>query len=201
MTNAEILEAMLNTNTAAHPVPSFEDAAALIQRAEENLAMRPDPVSAKQPARAAMAPETVGRFALAGNATFTVVSKATGNRFTFRVRAPKVDRDGAPVSKEAASVLFVSVLNGPDNTGSYAYIGTVFRRDNTFKYSSKSRISADAKSVKGFAWLFEHVFKGEGKGANKVEIYHSGNCGRCGRLLTTPESVTLGLGPECAAKC
>lgn len=144
---------------------------------------------------------SVVRFALAGNATFTVVSKATGTRFTYRIRAPKVDRDGAPVSKEAAEVLFVSVLTGPQNTSDYTYFGTVFRKDgNKFRHSNKSRVAADATSVKAFAWMFEHVLK-SASGADKCVVYHAGTCGRCGRLLTTPESVRLGLGPECASKC
>jgi hypothetical protein len=33
-----------------------------------------------------------------------------------------------------------------------------------------------------------------------VDVLHSGRCGRCGRTLTTPDSIERGLGPECAHK-
>jgi len=32
---------------------------------------------------------------------------------------------------------------------------------------------------------------------DNVEFYHSGNCAKCGRKLTTPESIKNGLGPIC----
>lgn len=30
-----------------------------------------------------------------------------------------------------------------------------------------------------------------------MNFYHMGICGRCGRALTTPESITRGIGPVC----
>ena len=54
-------------------------------------------------------PADMRAFALAGNATFTLVSERTGQRFTFRVR---VSDDGR--------AHFVSVLTGPDNGGDYS---------------------------------------------------------------------------------
>jgi hypothetical protein len=32
------------------------------------------------------------------------------------------------------------------------------------------------------------------------KIHHEGRCGKCGRLLTVPESVETGIGPECAKR-
>lgn len=34
----------------------------------------------------------------------------------------------------------------------------------------------------------------------KVHILHTGLCGACGRTLTDPESIRIGLGPICKAK-
>ena len=31
-----------------------------------------------------------------------------------------------------------------------------------------------------------------------LEVWHEGRCGRCGRKLTTPQSVETGFGPVCA---
>lgn len=139
------------------------------------------------------------RFALAGNATFTVVSKKTATRFTYQIQAPKLNRDGEPVSKEQAEVLFVKVLNGPDNTSNYEMFGMIFPKDGKFVPWKKSRISMDAPCAAAFKWTFENVLV-TGVNHPKLEVHHSGTCGRCGRKLTVPESIQSGLGPECATK-
>lgn len=124
------------------------------------------------------------RFALAGNATFTIVSKKTGTRFTYRVR-----------QAETGGAHFVSVLTGADNESDYAFLGTIFPRG--FFHGKKSRIGADAPSAKAFAWFWRHVVQGKVDGC---EVWHEGKCGRCGRKLTVPESIETGLGPECAGR-
>lgn len=125
-------------------------------------------------------------FALAGNATFTVVSKKTGTRFTFRVRQPKDD-----------SPHFVQLMNGPDNEGSYCFLGTIFNgRD--YRHGRKSRITEEAPSAKAFKWIWAH--RNDPDFADKVEYHHEGRCCCCGKKLTTPESVTAGIGPICAER-
>jgi len=125
----------------------------------------------------------IKQFALAGNATFTVTSKRTGTRFTFKVRKPKPE---APH--------FVKVLTGPDNENSYTFLGTIFP-DGTFKHGQRSSIGPDAPSAVAFAWLWSHIDEDLSKA---VEVHHEGRCCRCGRKLTVPESIESGIGPECA---
>jgi hypothetical protein len=151
------------------------------------------------------------RFALAGNARFTLVSTRTGARFTFRVRAKKDSRD-------RVACYFVSVLTGPDNTSSYEFLGTIFAtervctgggsfgrqystvpaREPKFSHGKKSRIGAGAPSAKAFAWWWARAARGTE--TPECEVWHLGRCGRCGRDLTVPESIACGLGPECASK-
>jgi hypothetical protein len=58
-------------------------------------------------------------FVLAGNARFTVVSKRTGTRFTYRVRkADEGERRSVP--------WFVSVLTGPENDADFTYLGVIW---------------------------------------------------------------------------
>lgn len=135
------------------------------------------------PAAALTSVETLRTFALAGKARFTLRSKRTGVRFTFKVTQKG---EGAPH--------FVSLLTGSNNEADYAFLGTVFE-GKTFKLSPKSRIGAGAPSAKAFAWLWLGL--GQGVLSEQVEVWHEGRCGRCNRLLTTPESVERGLGPEC----
>lgn len=35
---------------------------------------------------------------------------------------------------------------------------------------------------------------------SRLQVWHEGRCGRCGRKLTVPSSIETGLGPECAGK-
>jgi len=125
-------------------------------------------------------------FALAGNATFTAVSAKTGVRFTFKVRQPD---DNSPH--------FVSLLSGPDNESSYTFMGTIFN-GNDFRMGKKSRITPDAPSAKAFNYVWNH--RNDNDLPEKVQIFHENKCCRCGRKLTTPESVSLGIGPECAGR-
>ncbi len=126
------------------------------------------------------------QFILGGNARFTLRSRTTGNRFTYRVRV-KENENRPPVH-------FVSVLTGSDNESDYAFLGTIFE-GNVFRHSHKSRIGADAQSAKVFAWAFPRL--ADGTAPEELEVWHEGRCGRCGRVLTVPESVASGFGPEC----
>lgn len=128
------------------------------------------------------------QFALAGNARFTIVSKRTQTRFTFRVRRPSEDKPW-----------FVSVLTGSDNESDYTFLGTIFP-DGTYRKSPKSKITGLAPSAQGFDWFWNrHVLAPDVFDllpAN-VDVHHEGRCGRCGRALTVPESIESGFGPEC----
>ena len=126
------------------------------------------------------------QFALAGNATFTVVSKKSGKRFTYRVRRPS---ENTPH--------FVQLMNGSDNENSFCFMGTIFDMAN-YRHSAKARVGVEAPSAVAFQWTWNH--RNDPTLADKVEIHHEGKCCRCGRKLTTPESVTRGIGPECAGK-
>lgn len=127
-------------------------------------------------------------FILAGNATFTLVSKKTGVRFTYRVRA----------SKSGGPRYFVSVLTGSNNESDYEYLGTIFPEGLRYYHGKKSRISPTAPSAKAFEWFFGRLIAG--RPTEEAEIHHCGKCGKCGRKLTVPTSIEIGLGPECADK-
>lgn len=131
-------------------------------------------------------PRQALRFILAGNATVTLVSKTTGNRFTYKVRASE---DGA--------VHFVSLLNGPDNESQYAYFGYV-RRGVFFHGGRKAKVAETAPSARGFKWAFEQFSAGQMPAS--LEVWHEGRCGRCGRKLTVPSSIASGFGPECEGR-
>jgi hypothetical protein len=128
----------------------------------------------------------VRAFIFAGNATFTLRSKKTGDRFTYKIRKP-----------DEAKPWFVSLLTGSNNENDFTFFGTVFA-DGRYTHSGKSRLAYDATGPKAFAWFLQGIKSGVVP--TQLEIWHEGRCGRCGRTLTVPESIELGLGPECATK-
>jgi hypothetical protein len=128
-------------------------------------------------------------FIFGGNATFTVINTQTKNRFTFKVKHPKGNKD----------VFFVSVLNGSDNYSNYTFVGTFFSKSNSYRYSKKSSVGSDAQSAKVISWFFSRFIDNEEK-YPFVQVYHEGKCGSCGRKLTTPQSIKTGRGPVCSGK-
>lgn len=134
--------------------------------------------------------EDARRYILGGRGIITTRSLKTGTHFTYKFKLSK-DKQ----------VCFVSVLGGRDNTVDYRYIGTIWIGHSAagyqdFRWSNKSRIGVNAPSVQAFAWVWRKLIAG--RIPANLEIFHEGRCGRCGRLLTTPESVERGFGPECA---
>lgn len=122
----------------------------------------------------------IAAFIFAGCALFTVRSVKTGTRYTFKV-----------VQSADQQVFFVRVLNGPQNTDDYLYIGFVHAGDRVrLRIGKKGR--ANAPSTTAFAWFLQHL------NSELVEVWHEGRCGKCGRVLTVPESIEAGIGPECA---
>lgn len=126
-------------------------------------------------------------FMLAGNAYMTLRSARTGTRYTFRIS-----------QKKGARVWFVSTLYGSDNTGDYSYVGMI--DDNRhFRVTRKSRFTDESPQVKAFEWALRHLVE-KGEVPDQLEVWHEGRCGKCGRLLTVPESIANGIGPECAKR-
>jgi hypothetical protein len=116
--------------------------------------------------------QNAGRFALAGDAIFTMVrpqvtlidgereSINPEKRFTYRIQRAK------PKDGEEADPLrpwFVKVLSGPNNTQDYHYLGTIFpskwAAGMDYRHGRKSRVAEDAPSSKGIAWFIRHLNK------------------------------------------
>lgn len=133
-----------------------------------------------------LAPEYRHDYILGGNAVVTLVSKRTGERFTYRVSESKPKEGKQPVH-------FVSVLTGPDNRQDYEFLGTIFP-DGNYRRSMKSQIGPDAPSAKAWEWTWYNL------DTDRVEIWHEGTCSKCGRALTDPASIERGLGPVCAER-
>lgn len=131
-------------------------------------------------------PTQAATYALAGNATLTLTSKATDARYTFKVQVPKQDTP--------TTVRFVKLLTGPQNTTDYTYLGMI--KDGEFRMTAKSKMSDASTPVRAFRYFLDNVITAKRLPA-QLEVRHEGSCGRCGRTLTVPESIDRGIGPEC----
>ncbi len=132
----------------------------------------------------------VKRFLLAGNATFTLKSTKTGQRFTYKCS------EGKPNPAFPGDKWFVGLLVGPDNYADYRYIGII--DGSGFRVTRNSRVALNAPSVVALTYFLRFALAGQA--APGVEVWHAGKCGRCGRKLTVPESIASGFGPECIGK-
>jgi hypothetical protein len=128
-------------------------------------------------------------FALAGNAVITLESENTGNRFTYKITR----------ADDNHNLFFVKLLVGPDNTADYSYIGCYYS-DSQYFHPNKKYKEIDRNVWPASMRAIYYFFKNIDNIPSKLHVYHEGKCGRCGRRLTTPESILLGFGPECVNK-
>lgn len=131
-------------------------------------------------------------FITAGRATFTVKSGRTGQHITYRISHKKGNGQFPPA-------WFISVLTGPDNTRDYTFLGLLSTSSGGVRLTGKSGFSEDSQPVRVLRWALRRVWD-DLPFPTGYEIHHEGRCGKCGRLLTVPESIESGLGPECARK-
>lgn len=114
--------------------------------------------------------------------TITVVL-TNGKHFTYRIETVKRgDLEGKRI---------VSLLVGPDNNRSYkgfGFVSTCGRFINLWKKCDTEAFQKHRILLVG--------------NANELitQWLQSGKCKRCGRKLTTPESIERGIGPDCAGK-
>ena len=149
------------------------------------------------------APITSGGFFLGGNAVFTVTVPLEFQRqhadvkdhYTFKIRFK-------PAEGRFKDTWFVSLLTGPDNTSSYSYMGMLDISTAKITITRKSCCGESAWSKLILERVLACAFTNQ---LEKIEaagwlLMHEGRCCRCGRRLTVPESITAGIGPECAGK-
>jgi hypothetical protein len=131
-------------------------------------------------------------FVTAGRAVFTLELPETyakenslPGHLTYKVRRSK---DG--------KVYFVSRCMG----ATYEYIGLLSEETGGVRATAKSKEPATALPFMLVDRTLRRLWAGEGEVLKQrgFDLHHEGRCGRCGRELTVPESIALGIGPECA---
>lgn len=125
-------------------------------------------------------------FALGGRATFTVRSRKTGTRYTYKLKA-----------KDGGNLFFAHTLTGSNNEEDYTYLGTWWPHDGRGLVAGAKGNPSDVR-FRGLRYVLGNLTAG--RMPDDVEFWHEGRCARCSRKLTDPESIARGFGPECATK-
>lgn len=113
---------------------------------------------------------------------YTVV-REDGSHRTYRLETMKKDSNFAP------NKTVLGMLTGPENTRSYTNMAFVDSRGVFCWKRFKEReveVREDWKAIVG-----------DPSESGKRYALKSGRCYRCGRMLTTPESLGVGIGPIC----
>lgn len=109
---------------------------------------------------------------------YTVV--APEGRRTFKVEVQASDAKFAPGS------VIISYLAGADNDSDYTGFGFI--------------VGSTVRPWKRYVGSTELLAFADRLMADPAAALVSKNCARCGRTLTTPESIASGFGPECVKK-
>ncbi len=124
-------------------------------------------------------------FFSAGRALFTVSNEKDHRTFKIRKKVGAGDKD----------IFFVScrVDHGFD------YLGLFNPVNHNIILTSKSKFGADSVEVKAVRFAVARIVKALPMPTGYA-IQHEGKCGRCGKELTDPHSITTGIGPDCLKK-
>lgn len=142
-----------------------------------------------------------------GDATFTLENTATLKHYTFKVvSVEQKDANKNPI-KNTVACYFVYAMTGPSNENSFTFVGTLFPNSKfVYRHSTKSRIQDMAcVTMKSLQWLFNRMDNFNSGNLTKLlpegmAFWHNGYCSMCSRKLTTPASLSAGIGPICSAR-
>ena len=130
---------------------------------------------------------TTEEYITAGDAIFTLMSTLIDRRTTYRITQ----------DKNQPKRYFCKYLYGPENTRDYRYIG-MFYSDTLHLRTTRASDMTNRNLTFAMMSYFLDVVAGRREWPDTMQFYKSNRCARCARLLTTPESIEKGIGPECA---
>jgi hypothetical protein len=118
------------------------------------------------------------------NGTITIANPNTGEHRTFKVHTQPEDSKFAPGRR------VVSLLTGPNNVEDFTPFGFVLT-DGSIQLWQRY----NTKTYQAFASLLERPETSQQRWG--MTYLWSARCRRCNRTLSTPESITSGLGETC----
>lgn len=140
------------------------------------------------------------KFVTAGKAIFTIEPSAEfiqnhgcNPHYTYKVNF----KEG---SMKFPPTYFISLLTGQNNETDYQYMGLLDPQTGLIRLTAKSKHNTSSFPVLFASRVLGAIWKDLDVEKFGWKVHHEGKCCRCGRTLTTPESCTRGIGPECFEK-
>lgn len=126
-------------------------------------------------------------FILAGNCEFTLRSLKTGNEEMFVVKSSRQERAYWVNNRSREWIGSIIMLDADENIW-------------TFNQRQKDITIFQANQIKIFNWFWERMLS-DSDSLKKIQIINPYNrCAHCHRTLTHPESIPIGIGPDCFKK-
>lgn len=122
-----------------------------------------------------------------GRGRFTMTSKKSGVSYEYKLSTMS---KGHPRYDENTYYVSVKHEHG------FGFMGVFKSDEDKYIHPRSSDYKYDSKPVAGFLWLIK-ILKSDSEFPSDMEFRHMGVCSICGRSLTTPESIKLGIGPVC----
>lgn len=104
---------------------------------------------------------------------------------------------------ESSDKYFVELLKGPQNEADYKYLAMLITATGSIFAGKNYPTTKETYGFIVLARVLTAIWEGRSAAITAAgwKVHHVGQCGRCRRTLTTPESVECGIGPECRKAC
>ena len=135
-------------------------------------------------------------FMLAGKAEFILHSTKTNEDFNFTLirKESKMKSNNNTEDKEFIYFIYLKLAREKIYAGFLVFNEEA--QEFRFIKGKAGKLEPSDRNIRSLLLvvnkLFQHLV------VNNLDIFHVGNCGRCGKKLTTPESILTGLGPTCS---
>ena len=125
------------------------------------------------------------------NGTITMENPGTGNHRTIRIKTQKADANFAPGERIAY------LLNGHNNENDYLPFAFVKPNGRVIVWHKHRGTPGNPSQYDKLAVMIAYPDHYQELGI----VYHfAAKCRRCNRKLTTPESISSGIGPVCEGR-
>ena len=137
------------------------------------------------------------KYVLSGSSEFKLVSGKTSREIFYRVTRKSAACTGSNNDNQ-----FIYWLYSGESYDSLKYLGSIYfnKNQNCFEFA-RGKLGVGNKysvEVKAILYFMNRIYSG--KFNTNIEIYHNGNCGKCGKKLRNVMSINTGLDPDCAKK-
>ena len=132
-------------------------------------------------------PDEIRKYIRGGKGVVTLESPS-GKHHTYAFSYPRM------ASKFPDGTMFIYAQV---SSGAWLYCG-MLQHDYKFRLTRFSEWGEECEIVKGARYIVNMMCKDLSN--CPMKLYHAGVCSVCGRKLTKPSSIRIGIGPSCRKK-